>query len=111
MRIGLIVQCLAGLAALAGFASPLRTQEIYPKHINAGAQQAIKNGLDYLAKSQSPNGNWTNSADGAAYPTVMAALAGMAFLANGNTPSRGPYADNVRRVENLSDRQRPAHRV
>jgi prenyltransferase beta subunit len=29
----------------------------------------------------------------------MTALAGMAFLANGDTPSRGPYADNVRRVE------------
>ena len=23
----------------------------------------------------------------------------MAFLANGNTPTRGPYADNVRKIE------------
>jgi hypothetical protein len=30
---------------------------------------------------------------------VMASLAGMAFLANGNTPSRGPFAENVRRAE------------
>jgi hypothetical protein len=29
----------------------------------------------------------------------MASLAGMAFLANGNTPSRGPFAENVRRAE------------
>src|SRR5687768_1135447 len=29
----------------------------------------------------------------------MASLAGMAMIANGNTPSRGPYADNVRRAE------------
>ena len=28
----------------------------------------------------------------------MTSLAGMAFLANGNTPSRGPYAENVHRA-------------
>ncbi len=28
----------------------------------------------------------------------MASLAGMAFLANGNTTTRGPYADNVSRI-------------
>jgi len=73
--------------------------ELYPKHIDARTQQAIKAGLDYLAKTQSQDGNWTSSPDGIAYPTVMAALAGMAFLSHGDTPSRGPYADNIHRAE------------
>src|SRR5262249_41383426 len=73
--------------------------ELYPRFINAQTQKAIKNGLDFLAKSQGPDGNFPNSQDGAEYAVTMTSLAGMAFLANGNTPNRGPYAENVRRVE------------
>ena len=59
----------------------------------------IKKGLDYLASTQNDDGFWNNGPDGQAYPTCMASLAGMAFLAHGDTPSRGPYAANVRKVE------------
>src|SRR4051812_23741219 len=72
--------------------------ELLPKYIDARTQKAIKSGLDYLAKAQAPEGNFTTP-DAAEYANTMASLAGMAFLANGNTPSRGPYADNVRRAE------------
>jgi hypothetical protein len=79
---------------------PLRaTEEIYPKHCNAKSQAAVKRGLDYLAKSQSQDGNWTGTPDANAYPVTMTSLAGMALLANGNTPTRGPYADNIRKIE------------
>src|SRR5438876_7417723 len=74
-------------------------EELLPKYITPQAQKAIKNGLDFLAKQQAPEGNFPNSSDGAEYAVTMTSLAGMAFLANGNTPNRGPYADNVRRVE------------
>src|SRR3954470_20957157 len=74
-------------------------EELLPKFITPPAQKGIKNGLEYLAKQQSPDGNYPNSPDGAEYAVTMTSLAGMAFLANGNTPNRGPYADNVRRVE------------
>ena len=77
----------------------LRADELYPKHIDGKTQRAIKSGLDYLAKTQSQDGNWSSSQDGIAYPTVCAALAGMAFLAHGDTPARGPYADNIHRAE------------
>jgi prenyltransferase beta subunit len=73
--------------------------DLYPKHINARAQQSIKRALDYLASTQTEDGNWNGTADGVAYPTVMASLSAMAFLAHGDTPSRGPYADNIRRAE------------
>jgi hypothetical protein len=93
---------LAG--ALAACAAPFcpqwcRADELLPKHIDARTQKAIKAGLEYLAKSQSQDGNWGGSQDGQTYPTVMTALSGMAFLAHGDTPSRGPYADNIRRAE------------
>src|SRR4051812_23696730 len=90
----LCVLCVS--VAISPFA---RAQELLPKHIDERTQKAIKAGLDYLAKNQTQDGNWTGTPDTAAYPTVMASLAGMAMLANGDTPSRGPYADNVRRAE------------
>jgi prenyltransferase beta subunit len=74
-------------------------EELLPKFITPQTQKAIHNGLEYLAKQQGPDGNFPNSPDGAEYAATMTSLAGMAFLANGNTPNRGPYADNVKRVE------------
>jgi prenyltransferase beta subunit len=88
------------IIAVIVFAMPLcRADEIYPKHCNAKSQASVNKGLEYLAKTQSQDGNWTGSQDVLAYPVTMTALAGMAFLANGNTPTRGRYADNIRRIE------------
>ena len=84
---------LGPLAPLAG------ADDLYPKHLNAAAQATVKRGLDYLAATQNDDGFWNNAPDGQNYPTCMAALAGMAFLAHGDTPSRGPYAANIRKVE------------
>lgn len=88
----------AWIVCLGGALVPLRAEELQPKHITPESQQAVRKGLDYLARQQSPDGSWTSSRDGSTYPVAMTALAGMAFLANGNTPSRGPYADNVRKA-------------
>lgn len=77
---------------------PLRAEDLLPKHITPQAQVSIKKGLDFLAKTQSETGAFMADRDGQAYPVAMTALAGMGFLANGNTPSRGPYADNVAKI-------------
>src|SRR5688572_16133241 len=61
--------------------------ELYPRHVTKQSSDAVNKGLAYLAKAQTRDGNWVNQADGAAYPLSMASLAGMAFLANGNTPN------------------------
>ena len=92
--------CTAFVVAgvLFGFGGSLRAQEILPKHITPQAQASIKKGLEFLAKHQSEDGSFSSGQEGAAYPVAMSALAGMAFLANGNTPSRGPYADNVAKL-------------
>jgi hypothetical protein len=77
---------------------PALAEDLLPKHITPQAQVAIKKGLDFLAKSHSEDGSFMADRDGQAYPMAMTALAGMAFLANGNTPSRGPYADHVGKI-------------
>ena len=75
--------------------------ELLPRHLTPKIQIAVREGLDYLAKTQAPDGSWSNSKDGASYPISMTALAGMAFLANGNTQTRGPYADQVRAAQSF----------
>src|SRR5579863_5052093 len=93
------VRLVLTVATILAAAWPAGAQDLFPKHININTQQAIKRGLDYLAKTQNQDGNWNGSPDGVAYPTVMAALSGMAFLSHGDTPSRGAYADNIHRAE------------
>src|SRR5206468_2106359 len=78
--------------------APSFAQERLPQHITPKVQKAVAKGLDWLAKKQGPDGNYPDFQDGNAYPAAMTALAGMAFLANGNTQNRGPYADNIHRA-------------
>ena len=89
------------LMLLVQLVRPINAQspdDLLPKYMNAKALRSIEKGLKYLSESQSDNGSWESHPDGATYPCAMTALAGMAFLANGNTTTRGPYADNVRRA-------------
>ncbi len=87
------------LGPAAGVVSPAQgDEELRPKHVTVAQQRAVQLGLDYLARTQNADGGWTGARDGAAYPVTMTALAGMAFLANGNTPTRGPYAENIRKA-------------
>lgn len=71
---------------------------ILPTHFTVETQQAIEKGMQYLASTQSGNGSWSNTRDGASYPVTMTALAGMALIAGGNTTTRGPYAENVEKA-------------
>lgn len=86
------------LMAMAVAASSARAQEILPKHITPQTQAAIKKGLDFLAKNQGQDGSFAIGEDMRAYPVAMTALAGMAFLANGSTTSRGQYSENVSKI-------------
>ena len=71
---------------------------LLPKHFDARTQKAIEAGLEFLANNQSQDGSFRNARDGATYPVTMTSLAGMAFIAGGNTTSRGPYAENVKKA-------------
>ena len=72
-------------------------EEVLPKHINRETLKAVRDGLDFLARTQGGDGGWHDSG-GQAYPVAVSALAGMALLAGGNTPTRGHYAQQVKQV-------------
>ncbi len=90
---------LSGIgASLWAWPGILRGEDLLPKHITPESVSAVKKGLDYLAKVQASDGSWHGLADGDTYPVAMAGLAGMAFLSNGSTSTRGAYADQVRKT-------------
>ena len=86
---------LASIAVLVAADSTLAVEEVMPKHITPATLKAVRAGLDYLAKAQQSDGSWSTDDGGRAYPVAVSALVGTAFLANGNTPTRGRYAPQV----------------
>jgi hypothetical protein len=90
-RAALLALCCGG--ALAGGGLP--AEEVLPKHVNRETLKAVRAGLDFLARTQSGDGGWHDTAGGQAYPVAVSSLAATAFLASGNTPTRGRYAPNV----------------
>jgi hypothetical protein len=79
-----------GVLAAAGPKRPVLAGRRDPRW-----EKGIKQGLDWVAKTQSPiRGNWVAPA----YPTAMAALAGTALICSGSTTTQGPYAKNIRRA-------------
>lgn len=63
--------------------------EITPESITA-----VEKGLNFIAERQNKK---TGSISGNSYPVATTALAGLAFLANGSTPSQGKYNENIRK--------------
>jgi hypothetical protein len=74
------------------------SQQLLPKGITPDIAAAIDRGLHYLARSQGRDGAWRSQGSVGSYPTAMTALAGMAMLGAGSTPTRGRYFLNVRRA-------------
>ena len=68
--------------------------QILPEHVTPETLRAVIKGLDFLAAEQADDGSWITGG-GQAYPVAMTALAGTAFLAHGNSPTRGRYSRNV----------------
>lgn len=60
------------------------------------AKPAIEKGLKYLALNQQEDGAF--SSNGYGRNAAVVALSGMAWLASGSTPGRGPYGEQVGRV-------------
>ena len=88
---------LAGLGLGRHAAGQGHGKEVLPKHITPETLRAVIKGLDHLAGSQADDGSWI-SGGGQAYPVAMTGLAGTAFLAHGNTPTRGKYSKTVQGV-------------
>lgn len=102
----------SALALVVGGLAPRigRAQEAYPErppHLSARTDEAVRRGVQYLVRNQGRNGSWVSSRQN--YPCTMTAMAGLALMAAGNTPTEGPYADNVNRaVQYLLRNARPS---
>ncbi len=60
------------------------------------ARAAIERALAWLATRQNPDGSFGRWFDTANVPVATTSLCGLAFLAEGNLPGRGPYGRQVR---------------
>jgi len=79
-----------------GGTGPLK-DEISPE-----VRKAVKNGLDWLKKNQGAEGGFTGGPYGGGGENVaIAALAGLAFMADGDMPGQGAYGENVARSLDL----------
>jgi hypothetical protein len=94
VRRAFLKTCGLGLASAWLARSALAQNEVLPKHITPETLRAVIKGLDHMASTQSDDGSWIDGG-GQAYPVAMTSLAGTAFLAHGNSPTRGKYAKNV----------------
>lgn len=104
MRKGLLLALAAALLVAAVPVAPAaRAQQDdliadRPPHVTPATVQAIERGLRYLSTQQRRDGAWVEGGGMGSYPVAMTALAGMAFLGHGDTPTRGKYAPVVRRA-------------
>lgn len=88
---------LAAALALPGAAAHGQNPAETAAALIAPADQAIQRGLDYLASQQNDDGSYGG---GYGQNVAVVGLSGIAFLANGSTPERGPYARNLERCLN-----------
>ena len=80
------------IAALSAMALPQAAQA-QPSKGKINTDEMVDKGLEYLKRSQNPDGHWDGG--GGSYPTVMTGLAGMAMLMEGSTLREGKYSDNL----------------
>lgn len=80
------------LGCLLAAATAAAQERALPELLTGQAEAAIAKGTAYLARSQNANGCYDRN-----HRCTMTALAGLALMANGQTPVSGKYAANVDR--------------
>lgn len=98
------------LALLLAVAGPLTSQNM-PRRpddpIPAQLETIYERGLSYLAKNQGEQGSWNDQMG--TQPGVVG-LCAIAFLAHGEDPEHGPYAQNIRKaIDFILSRQRESN--
>ncbi|MGE3173341.1 MAG: prenyltransferase/squalene oxidase repeat-containing protein [Planctomycetota bacterium] len=87
----------ASAALAAGVVGQADGQGLMPRGVTEEIRAAIDRGVRYLQRSQSPGGEWRSAGGYGLYPVAMTGMAGMALVASGSTPTRGPQWRAVRR--------------
>ena len=118
MRIGFVVPVIVAALVVSAYSPTVAQKRPVPKRTGQGArpqrqlgpaerpagvtkeiETSIARGLAFLAASQRADGAYGKSSwSSDTYPTAVSSLAGLAFLASGSTPTRGPYAKNIERI-------------
>lgn len=94
-RLGLVFAAIGvGLGASSAYAQGHFPVARHGDAVPRDVREMYDRGLQYLAKTQTPEGSWT---DGQTGPGVTG-LALMAFLASGEDPNYGIYSNQVRRA-------------
>lgn len=94
-RIAGIAAALAGTASLllaAGEPAPSG-----PPEVTLRSQEAARRGREWLLQNQNPDGSW-GCIRGQPASTSVTSLAALALMANGETPSRGQRAADIKRA-------------
>lgn len=88
-RLWFVVGLAAALLPVLGYsADDPKTVEVMERY-----KPVIDRGLQWLARQQARDGHW--EAMNGTYPVPMTALAGLALMAEGSTPSQGKYAKEI----------------
>ncbi|MEM6655066.1 MAG: prenyltransferase/squalene oxidase repeat-containing protein [Planctomycetota bacterium] len=91
----LVCSVCCPLAATPCVADAVRPPQESAREFVAPAEPAIERGLRYLATKQRDDGSF---GEGYGANVAVVGLGGIAFLASGSTPGRGPYGENLDRV-------------
>ncbi len=83
---------ISALLAVWLAAAPTAARAAGEWEITDDSQQALARGLDWLARTQGPEGNWESNDLG------LVSTGALAFLAAGHQPGRGRYGDVVQRA-------------
>jgi squalene cyclase len=87
--------------AVAGASAQDEVLPIFPPGVTKDTRRSIDRGLKFLVREQNKDGSWRTGGGYGSYPVAMTGLAGLALVASGSTPVRGPYAKHVRRAVNF----------
>jgi hypothetical protein len=90
-----VMRTIAILLGLAGLAAAQGLERTRDESVPAQAEAIYVKGLQYLAKTQGAEGNWSDSGSGGQAAVVGLCVA--AFLAHGEDPTNGPYAKTIRK--------------
>jgi prenyltransferase beta subunit len=86
LGIAMILKVSAVKAVPAGAVADVQDEPVQPR-----VKAAVDKALEWLAKNQQPDGNWSHGNQGGT--TAVPSLAVMAFLARGHVPGQGPYGE------------------
>lgn len=98
-----VLSGILGLFAMGTASSQdaLRLPSPRPEGVSPATEQAIEKGLRYLLRVREPDGSWGSTPSSPnIYPVAVTGLVGLAFLAHGDTPTRGEHAEVVHGITN-----------